>query len=181
MDRAGRCSWLRGLSFWKKLSFSEESPLLTPLPHTRLPSLGCASYLAACWRQHRCRIQSPKQTSAILLTLHKHRLENPPSPTHTPPPHNPFHTPSSTLHPISSQTRQASASGQFLCTVNETSSGKLQVALLLLLLLLSRFSHVPLCATPETAAHEAPPSLGFSRQEHWSGLPFTSPMHESEK
>ena len=27
----------------------------------------------------------------------------------------------------------------------------------------------------------APPSLGFSRQEHWSGLPFPSPMHESEK
>ena len=47
-----------------------------------------------------------------------------------------------------------------------------------LLLLLSRFSRVRLCATPETAAH---PSLGFSRQEHWSGLPFPSPMHESEK
>ena len=31
------------------------------------------------------------------------------------------------------------------------------------------------------AAHQAPPSLGFSRQEHWSGLPFSSPMHESEK
>ena len=46
------------------------------------------------------------------------------------------------------------------------------------LLLLSRFSSVRLCATPETAAH---PSLGFSRQEHWSGLPFPSPMHESEK
>ena len=30
------------------------------------------------------------------------------------------------------------------------------------------------------ATHEAPPSLGFSRQEHWSGLPFPSPMHESE-
>ena len=37
------------------------------------------------------------------------------------------------------------------------------------------------CATPETAAHQATPSLGFSRQEHWSGLPFPSPMHESEK
>ena len=44
--------------------------------------------------------------------------------------------------------------------------------LLLLLLLLSRFSRVRLCATPQTAAHQAPPSLGFSRQEHWSGLPF---------
>ena len=40
------------------------------------------------------------------------------------------------------------------------------------LLLLSRFSHVRLCATPETAAPQAPPSLGFSRQEHWSRLPF---------
>ena len=52
---------------------------------------------------------------------------------------------------------------------------------LLLLLLLSRFSRVRLCVTPETAAHQAPPSLGFSRQEHRSGLPFPSPMHESEK
>ena len=51
----------------------------------------------------------------------------------------------------------------------------------LLLLLLSRFSRVQLCATPLTAAHQAPPTLGFSRQEHWSGLPFPSPMHESEK
>ena len=31
------------------------------------------------------------------------------------------------------------------------------------------------------AAHQSPPSLGFSRQEHWSGLPFPSLMHESEK
>ena len=35
--------------------------------------------------------------------------------------------------------------------------------------------------TPETAAHQAPPSLGFSRQEHWSGVPFSFPIHESEK
>ena len=51
----------------------------------------------------------------------------------------------------------------------------------ILLLLLIHFSRVRLCATPETAAHQAPLSLGFSRQEHWSGLPFPSPMHESEK
>ena len=51
---------------------------------------------------------------------------------------------------------------------------------MLLLLLLSRFIRVRLCATPETAAHQAPLSLGFSRQEHWSGLPVPSPMHESE-
>ena len=48
------------------------------------------------------------------------------------------------------------------------------------MLLLSRFSRILLCAAPYTAAHPAPPSLGFSRQEHWSRLPFPSPMHESE-
>ena len=53
----------------------------------------------------------------------------------------------------------------------------LQWPTLLLLLLLSRFRRVRLCATPWTAAHQAPPSLGFSRQEHWSGVPFPSPMH----
>ena len=52
---------------------------------------------------------------------------------------------------------------------------------MLLLLLLSHFSCVRLCVTPWTAAYQAPPSLGFSRQEHWSGLPFPSPVHESEK
>ena len=37
---------------------------------------------------------------------------------------------------------------------------------------LSRVSRIRLSVTPEMAAHQAPPSLGFSRQEHWSGLPF---------
>ena len=41
-------------------------------------------------------------------------------------------------------------------------------------MLLRRFACVRLCTTPETAAHQAPPSLGFSRQEHWSGLPLPS-------
>ena len=59
--------------------------------------------------------------------------------------------------------------------------GKTERKWYLLLLLLSRFSRVRLCATPETATHQAPLSLGFSRQEHWSGLPFPSPMHENEK
>ena len=36
-------------------------------------------------------------------------------------------------------------------------------------------SHVRLFATPWTVAHQAPPSLEFSRQEYWSGLPFPSP------
>ena len=53
--------------------------------------------------------------------------------------------------------------------------------ILRMLLLLSHFSRVQLCMTPQTAAHQAPLSLGFSRQEHWSGLPFPSPMHQSEK
>ena len=43
---------------------------------------------------------------------------------------------------------------------------------LLLLLLLSCFSRVCLCATSETAAYQAPPSLGFSRQEHGVGCHF---------
>ena len=52
------------------------------------------------------------------------------------------------------------------------------------LLLLSYFSLTLVsdsCVTPQTAAHQAPLSLGFSRQGHWSGLPFPSLMHESEK
>ena len=36
-------------------------------------------------------------------------------------------------------------------------------------------SHVRLFATPWTAASQALPSMGFSRQEYWSGLPFPSP------
>ena len=45
----------------------------------------------------------------------------------------------------------------------------------LLLLLLSRFSQARLLATPWTAAYQAPPSMRFSRQEYWSGLPLPSP------
>ena len=36
-------------------------------------------------------------------------------------------------------------------------------------------SHVRLFATPQTVAYQAPVSMGFSRQEYWSGLPFPSP------
>ena len=42
-------------------------------------------------------------------------------------------------------------------------------------------SSVQFFETPWTVAYQAPPSMGFSRQEYWSGLPFSSPMHESEK
>ena len=44
-----------------------------------------------------------------------------------------------------------------------------------ILLLLSRSSCGRLCATTQTAARRAPLSLGFSRQEHWGGLPFPPP------
>ena len=37
-----------------------------------------------------------------------------------------------------------------------------------------------LCDPTDVSPPGSPPSLGFSRQEHWSGLPFPSPMHESE-
>ena len=38
-------------------------------------------------------------------------------------------------------------------------------------------SHVRLFTTPWTAAHQAPPSTGFSRQEYWSGVPLPSPLY----
>ena len=40
-------------------------------------------------------------------------------------------------------------------------------------------SRVRLLATPWTAAHEAPPSMGFAKQEYWSGLPLPSPKENS--
>ena len=39
----------------------------------------------------------------------------------------------------------------------------------------------PTLCDPIDGSHQAPPSLGFSRQKHRNGLPFPSPMHESEK
>ena len=47
--------------------------------------------------------------------------------------------------------------------------------LLVVLVLVKSLSRVRLFATPWTVAHQAPPSMGFSRQEYWSGLPFPSP------
>ena len=41
--------------------------------------------------------------------------------------------------------------------------------------MLSNLSHVWLFVDPRTVAHQAPPSLGFSRQEYWSELPYPSP------
>ena len=42
-------------------------------------------------------------------------------------------------------------------------------------------SHVQLFKTPWTLAYQAPPSMGFSRQEYWSGLPFPSPNKTKPK
>ena len=56
-------------------------------------------------------------------------------------------------------------------TVNKTSK---DYGIWLQLLPLSYISHVRLLATPWTAAHQAPPSMGISRKEYWSGLPFPS-------
>ena len=42
-------------------------------------------------------------------------------------------------------------------------------------------SHVRLFATPWTAAYQAPPSMGFSRQEYWSGVPLPSPIIRQSK
>ena len=43
------------------------------------------------------------------------------------------------------------------------------------------FQSCPSLCNPIDGSSPAPPSLGFSRREHWSGLPFPSPVHESEK
>ena len=45
----------------------------------------------------------------------------------------------------------------------------------LVIVIVKLLSRVRLSGTPWTAAHQAPPSVGFSRQEYWSGLPFPSP------
>ena len=42
-------------------------------------------------------------------------------------------------------------------------------------------SRVRLLATPWTVAHQAPPSMGFSSQEYWSGVPLPSPYESTDK
>ena len=57
-----------------------------------------------------------------------------------------------------------------------SSSEILFLHIIIMLLLLSRVSRVRLCATPQKAAQQAPPSMGFSRQEYWTGVPLPSPI-----
>ena len=52
---------------------------------------------------------------------------------------------------------------------------------LLQLMKVKSLSHVQLLVTPWTAAYQAPPSMGFSRQEYWSGLPLPSPIKKAER
>ena len=54
-----------------------------------------------------------------------------------------------------------------LAAGNHGASGKVSVS--------HSLSGGRVCATPWTVAHQAPVSMGFSRQEHWSGLPFSPP------
>ena len=65
----------------------------------------------------------------------------------------------------------------FLAPQNAPCSLCIFLTYVMLLLLLSRFSHVQLCVTPWTAAYQFPPSIGFSGQEYWSGVPLPSPGH----
>ena len=77
-----------------------------------------------------------------------------------------------TLEGINSRISEAERISELEDKMVEITSEEL---LLLSLLLVSCFCHVRLFVTPETAAHQAPLSMGFSRQGYWSGLPFPSP------
>ena len=62
-----------------------------------------------------------------------------------------------------------------ICIIPSYTSNSVRITLSITLLLLSHFSRVRLLATSWTAAYQAPPSMGFSRQEYWSGVPLPSP------
>ena len=73
--------------------------------------------------------------------------------------------------------------GKTIALTRQTFIGKV-MSLLFNMLYAAAAKSLQSCLTlcdPIEGTHQAPPSLGFSRQEHWSGLPFPSPMHESEK
>ena len=59
--------------------------------------------------------------------------------------------------------------------IHHSSLDKLDKCVSYLKVKVKLFSRVRLFATPWTVAYQAPPSMGFSRQECWSGLPFPSP------
>ena len=63
---------------------------------------------------------------------------------------------------------------EFLCRHKWVSNGHYAAAA-------KSLQSYPTLCDPIDGSPPGSPSLGFSRQEHWSGLPFPSPMHESEK
>ena len=62
--------------------------------------------------------------------------------------------------------------GTDLCRWADRVAGDYENSVLIVAATAKSLSHVLLCVTPEMAAHQAPPSLGFSRQQHWSGCHF---------
>ena len=67
--------------------------------------------------------------------------------------------------PMTEEPGRLQSMGRKESDMTEQLSTAQHICILLLLLLLSHFSRVRPCATPQTAAHQAPPSMGFSRQE----------------
>ena len=64
-----------------------------------------------------------------------------------------------------------------ICLISRFISSSISIFLCFTIVVLSRFSHVWLCATLWTAACQDPLSMGFFTQEYWSGLPFSPPYN----
>ena len=62
-----------------------------------------------------------------------------------------------------------------ICLQNKSGLNKLDLMIYVTIFFFKLLSCVRLFVTPWTVAHQAPPSMGFSRQEHWSGVPLPSP------
>ena len=88
----------------------------------------------------------------------------------------PLPSPYSLLYPAKKEILRSDGGLHYQATLTylPRDSGKVKVKV-------KSLSHARLFGTPWTVAYQAPPSMGFSRQEYWSGLPFPSPMHENEK
>ena len=67
---------------------------------------------------------------------------------------------------VVNKTDDPSAHSVYMPVKEQTDNSKVKVKSL---------SHVRLFATSWSVAHQVPPSMGFSRQEYWSGVPFPSP------
>ena len=117
----------------------------------------CGAFELWCWRRFlRVPWTAWRSNQSI--------LKDPPTPTH---PHTGLHTPPTQHHLGMSQTRH---------TLPRRGCFPLFFSLAAKLL-----QSCPTLCDPIDGSLPGSPTLGFSRQEHWSGLPFPSPMHESEK